>query len=109
MKTPRTGHLTWARNLGTWLCSDQDGVDMDESGDAGASHSFSAWSVLHRVPTPEYNRDEDFSAITSSFPPTPAPRLPVFLDGGTEASDEAEPDYQDYPFLLRPLSTHSPS
>ena len=50
-----------------------------------------------RSPTPEYDGDEDFGAITSTPPQVPAPALPVFFGGGAEADDEPEPDYQDYP------------
>jgi hypothetical protein len=49
-----------------------------------------------RSPTPEYDVDEDFDAITSTPPQVPPPALPVFFGGGAEADDEPEPDYQDY-------------
>ena len=49
-----------------------------------------------RSPTPEYDEDEDFGAITSTPPQVPAPALPVFFGGGAEADDEPEPNYQDY-------------
>ena len=49
-----------------------------------------------RSPTPEFDGDEDFGAITSTPPQAPAPALPVFFGGGAEADDEPEPDYQDY-------------
>jgi hypothetical protein len=49
-----------------------------------------------RSPTPEYDGDEDFGAITSTPPQVPPPALPVFFGGGAEADDEPEPDYQDY-------------
>ena len=49
-----------------------------------------------RSPTPEFDGDDDFGAITSTPPQAPAPSLPVFFGGGAEADDEPEPDYQDY-------------
>lgn len=49
-----------------------------------------------RSPTPEFDGDDDFGAITSTPPQVPA-ALPVFFGGGAEADDEPEPDYQDYP------------
>jgi hypothetical protein len=49
-----------------------------------------------RSPTPEYDEDEDFGAITSTPPLIPPPALHVFFGGGAEADDEPEPYYQDY-------------